>query len=693
MRGCRRRFQPLLAALPFLLLALGCGGEGEGPADDSSAGSQAFAEIALAEDLREEASAVLIRVLEEGSPGEAQRAALAMGRIQAPGYAEPLVEAASPDRPEEVRGAALFALGQLGLAQGARPMPAAVEAAREATADEDPQIAARGTEALGKLAPEGAAATLVSLAEHSSSAVRREALHGLFRLRFVPTWRGQADEPPPLPEDAVGALVAGLGDEATEVRRAAAHAFSRYGDPAAEEALARALKDQDQWVRLFAARGLGKGSTGDAPPAETTLDALAEAAGDPSERVRTEAVLSLGRLGAADRIPAGSAEDDSFHVRAAVATAWAADGTEASGGSEGGSGGVLETLFQDPSPTVRSAAVDALARRKGAAALPRLKEALAADSWPLRAAAARALQHLGEGGRDAILQALEDPDPRVQAAALDALGALPESSTSTETIARYLTSEDLALRGTAAALLPGRGHPQLLSWLQEAYDSSPGVDWVEVRESIVDAAGQLTGQPEGATELLRRIAAEDPAVSVRQKARAALQGEGEEGAASLSSAEAPALEPSPFLGQAPASNPTVVIETSKGTLSLEVFADRAPVHAASFLKLVSEGFYDGLLWHRVVPNFVIQGGDPLGSGWGGPGYALRDEIHPLPYRRGSVGMPKAGKDTGGCQIFITHVPTPHLDGNYTIFAEVREGLDVIDRIEVGDAIVRASIAP
>ena len=112
---------------------------------------------------------------------------------------------------------------------------------------------------------------------------------------------------------------------------------------------------------------------------------------------------------------------------------------------------------------------------------------------------------------------------------------------------------------------------------------------------------------------------------------------------------------------------------------------------ASFVKLVRDGFYDGLIWHRVVSNFVIQGGDPRGDGWGGAGYTLRDEINTERYVRGTVGMPKAGKDTGGGQIFITHVPTPHLDGNYTIFGRVVSGMDVVDRIEVGDRIVRAEL--
>jgi cyclophilin family peptidyl-prolyl cis-trans isomerase len=112
---------------------------------------------------------------------------------------------------------------------------------------------------------------------------------------------------------------------------------------------------------------------------------------------------------------------------------------------------------------------------------------------------------------------------------------------------------------------------------------------------------------------------------------------------------------------------------------------------AAFVDRVREGFYDGTIWHRVVPNFVVQGGDPRGDGWGNGGVTLRDEINPLPFGRGAVGMPKAGKDTGGCQLFITHVMTPHLEGTYTVFGQVVAGMDVVDRIEVGDRIVRATL--
>jgi peptidyl-prolyl cis-trans isomerase B (cyclophilin B) len=107
---------------------------------------------------------------------------------------------------------------------------------------------------------------------------------------------------------------------------------------------------------------------------------------------------------------------------------------------------------------------------------------------------------------------------------------------------------------------------------------------------------------------------------------------------------------------------------------------------ANFVTLTRAGYYNGLTCHRVVPNFVIQGGDPRGDGWGGPGYAIRCEYNPLKYTRGMVGMALAGKDTGGSQFFITHSPQSHLNGQFTLFGEVIEGMDVVDIIQVGDFI-------
>ncbi len=131
----------------------------------------------------------------------------------------------------------------------------------------------------------------------------------------------------------------------------------------------------------------------------------------------------------------------------------------------------------------------------------------------------------------------------------------------------------------------------------------------------------------------------------------------------------------------------VSIKTSKGTITLQLMREHAPFTVLSMYRLIQKGFFNGLSFHRVVPNFVIQGGDPRGDGWGGPGYAIRSEYSLVNYERGMVGVASSGKDTEGCQFFVVHSSQPNLDGRYTIFAKVVDGMTVVDSIQVGDKIV------
>jgi cyclophilin family peptidyl-prolyl cis-trans isomerase len=136
---------------------------------------------------------------------------------------------------------------------------------------------------------------------------------------------------------------------------------------------------------------------------------------------------------------------------------------------------------------------------------------------------------------------------------------------------------------------------------------------------------------------------------------------------------------------------TATIHTARGQIRIELFPQEAPITVDSFVTLARRGFFNGVTFHRVVPNFVIQGGDPRGGGDGGPGYQIRCEINTRPYTRGAVGMALSGKDTGGSQFFITHSPQPHLDGGYTVFGRVVSGMEVVDRIERGDVIRRVDV--
>lgn len=135
----------------------------------------------------------------------------------------------------------------------------------------------------------------------------------------------------------------------------------------------------------------------------------------------------------------------------------------------------------------------------------------------------------------------------------------------------------------------------------------------------------------------------------------------------------------------------VLVQTSKGAVVFQLLVEAAPGSVANFVELVEQGFYNGKNFHRVVPNFVAQGGCPRGDGWGSTDYNLRSEFADLRYGAGAVGLASAGKDTESCQWFITHAPTPHLDGRYTIFAQVVSGMSVVGKLEIGDRIERVEL--
>ena len=136
-----------------------------------------------------------------------------------------------------------------------------------------------------------------------------------------------------------------------------------------------------------------------------------------------------------------------------------------------------------------------------------------------------------------------------------------------------------------------------------------------------------------------------------------------------------------------------VIKTEKCDITLELYPNEAPGTVANFEKLANSEFYDGLTFHRVIPDFVIQGGDPNGDGTGGPGYTIKCETEGNPHKHGTgaLSMAHAGKDTGGSQFFITHSPQPHLDGVHTVFGQVIDGMDVVYKIRQGDVMTKVTV--
>ena len=252
----------------------------------------------------------------------------------------------------------------------------------------------------------------------------------------------------------------------------------------------------------------------------------------------------------------------------------------------------------------------------------------------------------------------------------------------------WLTGPDPVLGAIAAEGLGTRPGTHVTEQLLSAFARFSGSEQVERRQAIVAAMKTM----DTTTDEDRASFLSDPEAQVRMEAYAGFPG-----------SDPDLLVPGPPQERdIPASDAalfganrfrTASIETSRGTIQVALLPDLAPSAVSNFALLATQGFYDGVLFHRVVPDFVVQAGDPTGSGWGGPGYSIRDEFSPTPFGRGTLGMARSGKDTAGSQWFITHSPQPHLDGHYTVFGQVIDGWRVLDSIQQGDLILGVSITP
>src|SRR6185295_6616973 len=295
----------------------------------------------------------------------------------------------------------------------------------------------------------------------------------------------------------------------------------------------------------------------------------------------------------------------------------------------------------------------------------------------LRARAAEAAGLLGLPAGSGLIERLAgDASPRVRAAALAAwLAADPQAG---EVARKALRDPDAGVRGTALDWLAE--HPVApLADLETALAAvyRPGMEEAGLA-AVRAVAARAEKEPlerGGAVTLLERAAANGPYV-LRREAGESLGKLGR---------PVPRLEPAERskgpeiyreIVQRTRRPRTVEIRTARGTVTVRLACPQSPLTCLNFLQLAGQGYFDGLTFHRVVPDFVVQGGDPRGDGSGGPGYSIRDEINRLRYDRGAVGMALAGPDTGGSQFFITLSPQPHLDGGYTVFGEVVAGAEV-----------------
>lgn len=588
-------------------------------------------------------SAVLLCAVPAVASPSLRERARAQDQASIPDFREALTSADAADRAE-----AAFGLGQLGLvdvpegdtepASGTMARAAAAELLAPAVSDPDPAVRRAAVEALGKVGGRDAESFLLAAATDYDAGVRGAAALALFRQRLLKRALSYSTE-------AVARLNQLAGDADAEVRWRAAYAFSRWEEPRAAAALAGLQGDSDARARLFAVRALGKLKT--APDAARLTDA--------DLYVRAEAVTAFSAAKAWDKLPDAVFTDASAHVRAA-----AADAAAASGDAKRFTP-LLEKMAVEPGTLASGRAVLALAKLEGAAAAPIVERAAADPRWWLRARAAEAAGLL-PGHEMPLLRFAADADARVASQALETLAA----STTPAVIALYdRTLRDpkaaLETRGAVVDAAGDLADPALLEGLIVAKSFATGPGSSELREGLIKA--------------LKETAAKHPETAAR--AAVALKGFSE-------------FTDKPRRVRALKDEPSILFVTERGSFTITV-SNEASNHAAAFVDSVKKKLYDGTIWHRVVTAFVVQGGDPRGSGWGDAGWRLADEIDRLPFLRGTVGMPKAGKDTGGCQLFISVVPTPHLDGRYTAFGRVTSGMEVVDKLEPGDKILSARL--
>lgn len=640
-----------------------------------------FAHAALdpvldAADRRQPESEAIAQAVASKLPKRRALAAVAYGRIMSPKGIDNLLKLSGDPIPF-VREEAAFALGQLGWLKdsaGGRETEIRTKLA-ELLRDKQLSVRVAAAEALGKIGGDHAVDLLDPALSDKDATLRATAVMALFRARMILKLRDPDHAPGPLADAARARLLGFLADKNPALREAVAYFFARNADPKAEEAMQAASKDSETNVRLFAVNALGK------MKAKNSHAALERALRDESYAVRVAAVGAL--LAAGDDLgPYADTllNDKTFHVRAAAAAGLKAENAAQLA--------LLQSaLDRDESPTVKAEAFKAIAKAKGGALEAFLRDGMKSPLWQVREAAVQSADPLDADAKEKFLfDALAQAGHKlVRAAALDALFALPSAS-AFEQLKKSLESPELSERATAVGDLGGRKEDGIADLAWKTFQNSREQKWVETREDLLDTIAKTAND---ATTGYLKQALLDTDRDVRAKAKSLLT---VRGITDFPSAPEADLTFSPFRADVFRKNPVVEIETSKGSFAIECYASNAPIHVADFVGHVKAGFYDGLPWHRVISNFVVQGGDPDGSGFGGAGYSLRAEINRRPFARGALGMPRSqGFDTGGGQLFFSHVPTPHLEGQYTVFGQVTRGVDVLDSLERGDKILRASL--
>ena len=640
------------------------------PADEATVG--VLAAVLAAADARRFDPAPLREALSHTNPAVRRQGALAAGRIGDAAAVDLLIPVLN-DSAVVVQAAAAFALGLL---KDARAIPALLRTVRAVAAADQQAPQLEAVTAIAKIGGDDGASALSEIIA-GGSAVGDAAL--------LEAWRLGARAP-------ITELVRFTDATSATTRWHALYSLARLRAAPGAQRLVHALSDPDQQVRTIAARGISKALLDSARlDPRGAIDALRSLLADRDANLRINALRALASFRDSSLASAVAPLAADREIGVAVQAETTLGVLRGAAALEALRGRLTSSVF-----AIKRQAIIGLAQADSAAGVAAAATLTGDADWRWRSVAAEAFG--AARARERLEGQLADPDGRVVAQALQALQRIvPAADSSLGVRARtLLTHADPAVRSVAADLVTRHPSVDDVDLLVAAYRRAEGDPFNDARLSAVSALGAIaasspTGRLRVATKFVSAVSRPDDYL-VRRLAADTLPDARDAWGPALPIATGRTIADYRDVARrwlAPAlagTNPHIFLETDRGTLDIELLPAEAPLTVAAILDLVDRRYFDGTRWHRVVPNFVVQDGDPRGDGWGGPGFVLRDEINPVRYETGRVGMALSGPDTGGSQYFITHSAQPHLDGIYTIFGRVVSGVLVLNAIGQGDRI-------
>jgi cyclophilin family peptidyl-prolyl cis-trans isomerase/HEAT repeat protein len=651
--------------------------------DQTSLGD--LAELLAAEDRREFDATLMARGAQHPDSLVRQRAAMAMGRI-GDRLALPLLLRLLEDRDTVVKIEAAFAIGRLGDRAAVRELARQLEQLPLESSGSWPVEIVSALARLG--GPEADAAIAALLGRHAPETTAPDAATAYALLE---AWRlGRASRTAALLPDYVR-RAGGLW------RQNAVYSAGRLNLAAAAPVLLEAAEAPEPVIRMYALRALTAQLADSARLGHDAFTArIRTLLNDPDAQVRINALRALGTFADSNlahyAAPRLVDRDPNVPVQAA-ATLAALRGSRAIEA-------LRARLVNPGTPGLQRALLVALAQLQPDSAVSTVSRLRAERDWRSRFLAVEVLGNAATAAaKAALVEMLADADARVVAAAMGGIGRASEPGDSAvlRMARERLTHDDVGVRAAAIELLGREANAALIADFVAAYrradtdrDNDAKLAAVTALAAIARRGADVRAQveqaflasvPRSGDVLVRRAVAQRFGDEAHRRHWGSVLPV-ETGRSAEDYREAVRRY---VLDR---SRRRVTIETDRGNIIVELLGFDAPLTVDNFLRLMERRYFDNGRWHRVVPNFVIQDGDPRGDGSGGPGWAIRDEINRWRYSRGMMGMALSGPETGGSQFFITHSAQPHLDGGYTIFGRVVGGETVLDQIVQGDRIRR-----